>query len=271
MTTPKIKRLKKYDTKAGHKVLLHLYIKDSCFHCDVKQAIKSGEDITYNREEQKSFISEFAPEYENMIRLDRVNLDGRTIDDVANSIYFAKETLKHFADVTLNGAPYTQEDHNEELKILWGGVVNHKIFTASNIKWPLLCDSLKKYQDKQGDLYKYKDFTKSVCHWVAQSEKAIGVMATKYTKPLIIDYFDKLSKYRELEAKYKYKTLPVKRDLWTIDRLANHLNISIDQAKTLILSSDLGGDVEKIVLENAENMKKELDSIVKQYKLLPNS
>lgn len=271
MTTPKIKRLKKYDTKAGHKVLLHLYVKDNCFYCDVKQAINGSKDLTYTSKDRDNFIDEFSPEYKNMIRLAGLGLDGRSAHDLANSIYFAKETLKHFADVTLNGAPYTQEDYNEELKILWGDVVNHKIFTSSKFKCPLLRDSLKKYQDKQGDLYKYKNFTKSADHWVAQSEKDNGVMATKYTKPFIIDYFDKLSKYRDLEAKYKYKTFPVKRNLWTIERLANHLKISIDQTKTLILSPDLASEVEKIVLENAEKMKKELDSIVKQYKLFPNS
>ena len=125
---------------------------------------------------------------------------------------------------------YTQEKHNSLMGDRWDQIKDHTLFTKlSKLCGYHLASWIKKYLNKNDDLYIYKDFNKSFDHWLDQISKSVGVFKTEAIKPLLKDFFNKLDEFRSLEKQHKFKRLPSDRDIWTPERLSNTYDLEYDQ------------------------------------------
>lgn len=212
---------------------------------DIRQ-VKINGIIVNGWQEQKEAIKILDPELYSLVNCGTCKTDGSGMHQAANMQY-------HFnlAREQLGKEIYTQEKHNEKLNILWQGIKDHNVFNVLfKARGASLHERLKEYQDKQGDFYKYKDFTKSYDHWVVQIGKNTTHYEIKSISKELKSYFEQLEQYRKLEKEYKYTTLKSNSDLWTSERLADYYNLD----RLIVLEILCNKDSDQMIKSLSDNI-----------------
>lgn len=240
VSNPKTKT--KFLVKAEYKNYLSVHI---------QQAIVDGENI-YDYKKQLEKLKQFDLDLYNLCNFHLGKLGSVGNNYKSNAAYYAKLCRDQ-----LGKTYYTREDHNEKLATLKAGLRDHKLFTVLSPSAIQIKLYIEDYLNESTDLFKYNDFSKSIDHWENQLIKAIGVYPYKNrVKVQLEQFFNDLQQYRDLQNKYKYKTLISSDDLWNCERLAEYLDCDIDQVFKVICSN------------SEENLKKELDLLLKSTIIL---
>lgn len=268
-------RIKWVDNKTRSKILLDVNWhqlgsnKYPYLSVDIKQVLFEGVQVDYWKL-RKEAIKNLNPDLFNLV-------DNHLIDTSCKPS--TVEYHFNLAQKQFGKEIYTQEDHAQKLKNIWDKLNKHEVFNfLTKHTGSVICISLRKYLNKSGDLYKYKDFKNSYNHWLKQIESLLGNHSIyKFKQPykrgsdsgfnLLKNFFDTLEDYRKLDREYRYASLPSKNDLWDAERLANHYNLTLNNVYVTLSKPDMKPHLEHLIKKIQENKLKILQKLTDQYKI----
>lgn len=245
---------------------------------NIKQVLIDGEAV-YCWDKQKQAIKDLDSDLYDLVRLCGESLEGNNSHFTYNAKYFAKQCLN-----SLGKTIYTFEDHREQLQQLKDGVHNHKIFDRLfTLFGGWAVGHIKEYLAESGDLFKYKDFSKSFDHWNEQfskrdrsfssfgRDKPLGKKTGNTPQEALKSFFSKLDEYRSLQKQYQFKTLPSKSDLWDCSRLAEYLSCDIGNIYKVMCSSSeevFNTELEKLISVCVKTRQNRLRELIEKYGLM---
>lgn len=231
-------RIRKFNREDNSKVLLdvrwHLLgnNKQPYLSVQVQQIIKDGVRARH-WQDQKKALKKIDQDLFELINLHLSPLDGSD----QNVGYFIDQCKEQFGKEVYTSQIYQQEKRQLEIELK-----DHVIFNYIAKIPPAYKEYLKEYMDQNNDRFKYLNKDRSIAHWKDQLNniilKSYGVFKQKEqhkkVNTAIEDFFNKVEELKQLIDKYKYKSLPSKNDLWSVERLAKYLNITICNCYQLI-------------------------------------
>lgn len=222
----------------------------------------------------KKALKEIAPDIYDLYCSHLVNMDNyNNLHEYSNGWYFIEQTRRYLWD-----KPITVEQKREELKNLKQGIIDdfNQVVKVWNIKG--YCETLNKFKEclqnlQKQDYYNYPRYSKeTMIGWFCRIGSGLFVTQKnkKITESLFNDIFTNIESIRKLEQDLRYPTIRgwiSKTDIWTVERLAEYLDLDLLTTKMLVIECENKEDFEKFLQPKVKDRKKRLQELTEKYSI----
>ena len=254
--------IKKSIPETKTKILVKCSISEKNLIISVVQALHNGENVDTDK---KEFVNKYFPELQDLLSLDRENINGGGSHFKSTAKYLFKKSIDSLAW----DQKYYREDYTKELNNLKNALQDHKaLIYAEKYGYPDTIDNLSEYIDIYNVRFKYSDIDKSQEYFNSVFERRLNNFYTiKNIKNELSDYFEKVKSLRKFISKYCFETLESKSEIWTHERLADYLKVDVKLLYPIYFSNTKEKDLDHVLEISAKNRSELVAKVVQKYKI----